>query len=145
MRGISGSGKSTRAREIYHQAICDGQQAVICSADDYFITPEQGYRFDPSRIKSAHQACWERFIGAIKANMAVIIVDNTNTQEWEYRTYANAGRQYGYDVDFQELTPPVILESYLQLCAARNAHGVDIEGIRKQARRWEPRSNLPLT
>ena len=56
MRGISGSGKSTKAREIMAKENSCGNAAIICSADDFFMASGK-YKFDASKLGQAHAWC----------------------------------------------------------------------------------------
>lgn len=71
MRGYPGSGKSTKAKELAERF-----DAVICSADDYFMK-DGNYKFNVSKLKDAHQQCQDKALNAINSGKNVI-VDNTN-------------------------------------------------------------------
>ena len=60
MRGLPGSGKSTRARQ--HVAAAAGAGSTVCSADDYFVALGGGkYRFDPRQLGAASHGWWSHF------------------------------------------------------------------------------------
>lgn len=75
MRGLPGSGKSTAARKIA------GQLGVIYSTDDFFMV-KGSYVYDPSKIGEYHERNLERTIQAMKDNIKLIVIDNTNIKLW---------------------------------------------------------------
>jgi predicted kinase len=94
MRGISGSGKSTLAKSL------SNPNTGHIEADMYFVDNETGeYRFDPTKLKNAHNWCQdvvENWMGEFGYDS--IIVSNTFTQEWEMKPYYELAKQYGYTV-----------------------------------------------
>jgi predicted kinase len=91
LRGISGSGKSTWAKE-------HGEEALVVSADVFFLQ-DGTYQFDPSRLQEVHINCFRRFMEAIFTSVPWVIVDNTNISAWEYSPYVLAAQAYGYEVE----------------------------------------------
>lgn len=139
MRGIPGSGKSTRAKEI-------AKQDYICSADDYFI--KNGvYTFVQHEIGKAHSECLKKFVGLLHNHRndicddVAVVVDNTNLRKWEYETYVKIAEIAGWDVAFEEFVPPrdYTLGDYVRLCASRNAHGVSANQCMRMASIFEVR------
>jgi predicted kinase len=128
MRGIPGSGKSTKAREISQRH----GGAPICSADDYFMVGGE-YRFDVKQLSNAHATCFDCFKSALDSGEPAVIVDNTHTRKWEYEKYVDAAREAGYRVEIVEI-PHIDPE----LAAERNTHGVPQEAIERMLDRWEP-------
>lgn len=138
LRGISGSGKSSVARELMRRQV----GTIICSADTYFET-DAGYVFDKKRIGDAHRACLRTFVDALYAAAPLVVVDNTNTEAWEYDQYVKIADMAGYGVVFQEFVPPadpVALEDYVVKCATRNLHSVGYTVCMAQAKRFTPRA-----
>lgn len=129
MRGVSGSGKSTKAREL-----CEGYGSVVCSADEYFMADGE-YKFDPAKLGQAHAWCQGRFSAALEANVDVVVVDNTNTRRWEYERYVKLAEKAGYEVELVKVGS--LDEESLKLYADRNRHGVGPDIIQKQAERFE--------
>lgn len=83
LRGLPGSGKST-----YAQKLANGVEgAVICSADDFHIDADGVYRFNRYNMRAAHEACFMKFKKAVDKGAPLVIVDNTNTQHWEFAKY----------------------------------------------------------
>lgn len=91
IRGISGSGKSTFA-----EFISDGKYDIF-SADDYFMVDGE-YKFDPSRLKLAHEDCKNKVEDAMKRNEYSIFVANTFTRKWEMDGYFELAEKYNYRI-----------------------------------------------
>jgi hypothetical protein len=91
MRGLPGSGKSTRAAEIAAAARAAAattssssssvQAVAIHSTDSYFVDPLTGvYDFNPELLSVNHQKNLEAFCVSLAAGVGTVIVDNTNIQ-----------------------------------------------------------------
>jgi NEDD4-binding protein 2 len=96
MRGISGSGKSHKAKRIVEE-----QGGAMFSADDYpglYGEQEEGKipSFNPDLLGEAHQTTQINVEQSMKEGVSPIIVDNTNTQSWEMKPYVQLAKQYGY-------------------------------------------------
>ncbi len=141
LRGCSGSGKSTEANRLANNI-----KDFICSADDYFMK-DGVYNFNPGHLSAAHNQCLQKFINLVFNNMtdfneSVIVVDNTNTTWGEIKPYWQIAKVVGATVKFIEFKPETnedgsISQAYLDVCAARNTHGVPRDGIFRQAARFE--------
>lgn len=69
------------------------------STDDFFKLGGDGsYRFDPSKLGAAHAWNLRRAVSAMESAIPVVVIDNTNTQAWEMRPYAEAALAHGYTV-----------------------------------------------
>jgi predicted kinase len=86
VRGLPGSGKSTFANSL---GILNHYEA-----DMYHIVDGE-YRFDPSKIKNAHEWCKQSAKGAMECG-ADVVVSNTFTRKWEYEQYIELAEKYGY-------------------------------------------------
>lgn len=92
LRGISGAGKSTWAKKHY-------PNAVIASADDYFLQEDGSYDYDLDQIDDAHEACYQIFVKALLSKEPLIVVDNSNVTVWEISPYVMPARSFGYEVE----------------------------------------------
>lgn len=128
LRGISGSGKSTMVGSEF-------PMAVKVSADDFFMVDGE-YRFDPSKLSLAHQACWRAFYAAIQAEAPLIVVDNTNTTVGEISPYVLPAQANGYSVKI------ITIECDPEVAATRNAHGVSPQVVRGMAQRLEEQTKF---
>ena len=103
LRAVSGAGKSSFARwlaGVWNATEEVGREStVICSADDWFMQDGE-YRFDPSKLGVAHQACFDKFCDAVKRGVGLIILDNTNTQEREFSKYVDWVKDTDYRITF---------------------------------------------
>ena len=136
MRGISGSGKSTRAKEL--AAAHDEFAVSICSADDFFMR-NGVYEFRRQDLAAAHAQCLRDFVNALWEGVPLVIVDNTNTRISEFQPYARVALMAGYEVRFEEFIPPEdpqALDDYVVECARRNQHGLGYTACLAQANRF---------
>ena len=98
IRGIPGAGKSTIAFSLVSSGLFDD----YLEADMFFETPE-GYKYDKSKIKDAHDWCFMRTQAAMN-NGYNVIVSNTSTQEWQYRRYIDLAKEMGYNIQMMVLS-----------------------------------------
>lgn len=119
MQGASGSGKSTKAKELGVEL-----DAVVYSTDDIFA--ESGtYVFNPKLLGVNHKKNLDRTVEALKAGKNVI-VDNTNTQAWECKPYVEAALELGVEIRFVRCTG-----NY------QNIHGVPSYKVQQMRERLE--------
>jgi predicted kinase len=128
LRGLPGSGKSSFAKVIEEEAPKD---TAIVSADNYFYKGGI-YTFDPTKIGEAHEQCRKAFASAIDKKK-IVIVDNTNTQFWEFSYYWSVGLPYGH-VRVVSLFDGGRTDAQL---AQRTRHGVPVEKIQEMRDRFE--------
>jgi predicted kinase len=91
LRGLPGSGKSTVAKLF-------GDSPCHYEADMFFIDERNVYRFEPTKLKDAHNWCRHKTMEAMKAGHPTVIVSNTFTQEWEMEVYYVLAEELGYQV-----------------------------------------------
>lgn len=132
LRGVPGSGKSFIARNSseYHN---DPSRFAICSADDFFVK-DGTYKFIPEFTPDAHAHCLQLFLKVL-SEKEIVIVDNTNSQLWEYQIY-------GYiceilDLEMHILEIPFQSDFIAERYWARNVHSVDRTALYTTLRRWE--------
>ena len=133
MRGLPGSGKSTRAKELLGKGI-------IHSTDSYLTDPNTGeYKFDPNKIKDYHQKNLEAAIQSMQDGVSPVIIDNTNIQRWQYQKYIDAAEEHGYDVKFETLDPTNYSEDFIRELAERQktTHNVPEHVIIDMLKKWE--------
>ena len=124
MRGISGSGKST-----YIKKHLPG--AFVCSADDFFVGSDGTYNFVEEKLRDAHKTCFRKFLGALSDWRELIVVDNTNTQLFEFSGYIGLAQAYDYPVEVVQLDTPV------EVASARNLHGVPATIVQAMANSFQ--------
>lgn len=141
MRGVSGSGKSTKAKSLA------GPESIF-STDDFFTSDSGEYNFNLDRIEEAHLWNQERVRDAIEEGADPIVVDNTTVQAWEAKPYAQMAVDAGYDVEIVEADSPWWnrfkpdmsedeLQALAETLAEKNTHGVDAEIALKMLNKWE--------
>lgn len=157
-RGVSGSGKSSLARNILIDINnkCDDYDRTFNSwakhfETDMFFDDGHGYHFDPSLLGQAHE--WNareiaRFYlvnkGVLKHTCAehlVAVVSNTFTTKKEIRQLLSRLKELGAQPDIiriQEPATPWWLKRDVGELIKRNTHGVPPETIMKQLARWQP-------
>ena len=136
MRGVSGSGKSTRAKEIVkdHLSTYTNSLTIICSADDFFINITSGkYEFNTNLLSKAHAWCLGKCTASMDLNVDLVVIDNTNTRQREFQEYVDLANAYGYEVEFELIGD--LDDASLKVYANRNNHNVSLDIIRKQAKR----------
>ena len=136
MRGLPGTGKSMIARKL---APDPHHHIAIFSTDNLFMVDGE-YQFDPSKLGEYHAEnlrlateFMERF-GPSYTNPAICVIDNTNTQHWEYEKYVETAKENGFMVQVISIDWDA---KDIPLYAERNSHGVPIEAIYRMAARWE--------
>lgn len=133
MRGLPGSGKSSLAQEL-------GKGGVVHSTDEFFMSPEGKYQFDPSLLGKHHQANLDRTREAMASGITPVVVDNTNVQERDVRPYALLAKEFGYEIAFHEPQTPWKFDA--KELARRNQHGVPQKSIEGMIQKWNSNPNL---
>ena len=138
MRGPSGSGKSTFVKKYF-------PLAPVFSADSFFErlvldpNPHWVYEFNPKKIAEAHSDCFNRFTYSVFAKyFETLVVDNTNSQKWEYQNYVLVAEVLGWDVKIITTMNP--LQMSAEELSIANVHGVPAEVIQSMMDRYEPHS-----
>lgn len=128
LRGLPGSGKSEFAKQL--------PRALVCSTDDFFTNSEGEYKIDFTKFGEAHAYCRDKMLDGILLGHQEIVIDNTNIQLWEMRSYLMAGAIAGYRMSIVEWIPTTLSE--VKYCHARNTHGVPLATIATMALNWSP-------
>lgn len=123
LRGLPGSGKSTLAKMLVgDKDYCHKE------ADMFFVDRDGNYKFEPSKIKEAHQWCKDEIEFAMKHEHSPVVVSNTFTQEWEMDDYFLLAEKYGY------LVNSLIVENRH---GGVNEHGVPEEKLQQMRNRFD--------
>lgn len=125
-RGLPGSGKSTLARQNVDHIRSRGLLIEHIEADMYFTDAQGNYKYDPTKIKEAHEWCQEQTKKFLR-NGVDVIVSNTFTTAWELLPYFRM-------LPWEDILILVATGKY------ENVHGVPPEVIEKMKNRWE---NIP--
>jgi predicted kinase len=129
MRGLPGSGKSTKAKELA------GSLGQIFSTDEYFMQDGK-YRFDASRLPEYHRRNLDDSTMAMRRGTGVVVIDNTNIEPFHFEKYLESGRLYGYQVEFVEFDPTNYSDAKIKELASRNTHQVPESAIRSMRDKW---------
>jgi len=123
-RGIPGTGKSTKAKELAHKL-----NILHVEADMYFSRNGQ-YQFDHTKLNAAHSWCLNATKRELKKGHSVV-VSNTFTKYWELENYL---------VSAFELNAKVIVVQ----CRTEygNIHGVSDLKMAIMRNRFEDNSDL---
>lgn len=78
-RGPPGSGKSTAAQKFT-------PKYRVLEADQFFVDSEGNYKFDPAKLKDAHEWCLRSFKACLENGIPVVVA-NTFTRKWEIEPY----------------------------------------------------------
>ena len=89
LRGLPGAGKSTMAALFKTKEHYEA---------DMFFMRGNGYEFDATKLKEAHDWCKDIVWMSMRREEPVIVVSNTFTQEWEMEPYYEMAKKYGYQV-----------------------------------------------
>lgn len=132
VRGLSGSGKSSIARELVDDIWDQESKSFVrdfYSADDYFTDYYGNYNFDPNKLKEAHEQCQQNVEMAMqKVFVRKIAVANTFSQGWEAEPYFKLAEKHGFN--------PFVLECQNNF---ENIHGVPQKSIDMMKEKWEDR------
>lgn len=134
LRGLPGSGKSTKVEQLVASLRARGRgNPVVFSADHYFQTPS-GYQYDVKKIGEAHNWAYKNAEAAALAFQSPILIDNTNTEEFEILNYYNLAYHNWYK--FYVLEPDTEWAFDVKELARRTRHNVPVEKIARMLRRY---------
>ena len=119
LRGLPGAGKSTFAKTF---------KTVEHYEADMFFMRGNGYEFDVTKLKAAHEWCQDMVFMSMKRNEPTIVVSNTFTQEWEMEPYYKLAELHGYRVH------SIIMENRHE---GINEHNVPVDKLEQMKKRFE--------
>lgn len=106
MRGITGSKKSTLAKQLVDQ----GQ---IFSTDDYFMVDGR-YNFDASLLGIYHNKNVNRVKDAMVSGISPVVIDNTNLTLGDMQLYLEMAKEFDYEITVAQINLDCVgeLDSY---------------------------------
>jgi hypothetical protein len=127
VRGLPGSGKSTYA----HTLPVD----VVYEADQYFMDGDE-YKFDPRKLKDAHEWCLNVTNLALRQGRSVAVA-NTFTTVWEIQNYVKMVRLLDQEIG-QNINIVIVT------CTGDygNVHGVPDASIERMRNRFASQLTL---
>lgn len=128
MRGVSGSGKSYRAKELAGEDVDS-----IISADQFFGDTVEEYvaQWSVKKLGIAHRNCQNRVRYRLQ-NRLLTIVDNTNTRIAEMMPYFDMAVQYDYRVQIHEPTSSLWVDDIVPYLSNKNKHASELEDAAKR-------------
>jgi len=145
MRGIPGSGKSTKAKELVGNGIIHSTDDVIESTGDYnefFAKMVANKDFSP--LSKVHNTNFQNAISSMKNGITPVIIDNTNIRPAEAKNYVEAALNLGYSDDnikFADIGTGGLSAEEL---AQRNTHQVPLDKIKSMIQAYESAGPLTL-
>lgn len=136
-RGVPGSGKSTKAKEIANVYRNNDVFVQVFSTDDFWGDP---YTFVPGKIREAHLWNQNRSMMAMielahSNDGGVLIVDNTHISAWELKPYIKPAFLLNFDIEIVEPTTSWAFNA--EECARKTIHNVPLDTIRGMISRYE--------
>ena len=126
-RAVPGSGKTTISNAILHTLREHNIEIDVHSTDEYFMTEEGKYDFHLDKLDAFHWRNLKNFEKSLKADIDLVICDNTNIAPWQTNPYTDHARQYGYKIIFISFDPREIekhVASQLVTIEKPDAHAV---------------------
>ena len=131
MRGIPGSGKSTKAKSLVGGGVIHSTDDVISSNGDYnkFFNDMIASN-DFSMLSKAHAKNLENAISSMESGITPVIIDNTNIRPFEPKSYVQKALELGYDDKNIKIVDVGTGDASAEELAQRNTHGVPLDKIK---------------
>ena len=130
MRGIPGSGKSTKAKLLVGDGIIHSTDDVIESLGDYrkfFEVMIESKDF--SALHKAHTTNFKNAVKSMKAGITPVVIDNTNIKANESKNIVVKALELGYADENIKIFDVGTGGLDAEVLAARNTHGVPVDKI----------------
>ena len=145
MRGISGGGKSTKAKSLVGEGVIHSTDALIEATGDY-----RG--FFEKMIESKNFANLSRMHAKNLANakksmdegVSPVIIDNTNLTANESKAYVKYALEIGFADDNIKIVDIGTGGLVAEDLAARNTHGVPLDKIKQMIDKYKSTGELTL-
>ncbi len=145
MRGIPGSGKSTKAKSLVGNGIIHSTDEVIESLGDYrdFFAKMIETK-DFTALHKAHTTNFNNAKKSMKDGLSPIIIDNTHIKANEAKNYVVTALTMGYDDDNISIVDVGTGGLNAEALAARNTHGVPLDKIESMMQAYKSVGELTL-
>lgn len=130
MRGISGSGKSTKAKSIVGEGVIHSTDALIEATGDY-----NGFFAEMNKTKNfvglsrMHSKNLVNAKKSMEMGVSPVVIDNTNLRANEAKAYVKHALELGYADENIKIIDVGTGGLTAEGLAARNQHGVPLEKI----------------
>ena len=135
MRGISGSGKSTKAKSLVSEGVIHSTDALIEATGDYrdfFEEMNKTKNFiNLSRMHSKNLANAKK---SMDEGISPVVIDNTNLKANEAKAYVVHALKLGYADENVQIVDVGTGGLTAEGLASRNQHGVPLEKIEKMVK-----------
>lgn len=130
MRGLPGSGKSTKAKKLHQE-----HGGMIFSSDEFCMV-NGVYQWTPDKAPLVNQITVSHTKIAMQVDeIETIIVDNVNIRLLEMYPYLELAIDHGYKIRYEYSDAPWAWD--VDECAKRNTHGVSRKTIREMLDHYE--------
>jgi len=131
MRGIPGSGKSTKAKSLIGKGAIHSTDDVISASGDYKkFFADMVTANDFSRIGNMHKQNLQNAIQSMESGVTPVIIDNTNIRAFEPKAYIQKALELGYDDSNIRIVDIGTGGASAEELAKRNTHGVPLDKIK---------------
>lgn len=130
MRGLPGSGKTTKAQEL---------GGVIVSHDD--VLPEDRDTLTPADWKQVKAQAVGKVKRAMRAGAESVVVDNCHVTRGSFMHYERLAERFGYSIVNVDMHAQPTRETVLR-CFKRTTHLTPLRVIEEMATRWEPSADF---
>ena len=135
IRGLSGSGKTSLMELIVGSSDYSSEDRASVSVNDFFVSDEGDYQFDPTQLKAAHEWCFDEAEALVKDEaIDVVVVHNVFSRKWEVDPYVEMGRKHGCVIHIVNLYDRGLNDAQL---SRESVHDVHPGIIQKQRKRWD--------
>jgi hypothetical protein len=143
---VTGSGKSTKAKQLVGNGVIHSTDDLIEANGDYneFFTNMVANN-DFSALGQMHKSNFNNAVTSMKSGISPVIIDNTNIIANEPKNYVEAALNLGYDdnnIKFVEIGTGGLSAEEL---AQRNTHGVPLDKIKSMIQAYESAGPMTLT
>ena len=138
MRGIPGSGKSTKAKSLVGNGKIHSTDDLIDAAGDYkeffakMVADQVAKKSDAfAPLHNMHVKNLSNAIESMKAGESPVIIDNTNIKHADAKAYVKAALELGFADDNIKFVDIGTAGLDAEKLAARNQHGVPLDKIKQ--------------
>ncbi len=145
IRGIPGSGKSTKSKELVGEGRIHSTDDVIESLGDYrkfFEVMIESKNF--SALHKAHSTNFKNAVKSMNDGVSPVIIDNTNIKANEPKNYVIEALKLGYDDANISIIDIGTGGSTAIELAERNKHGVPLDKIESMIKAYNSTGELTL-